>query len=161
RKRERDWYSFTAKKGDVYNIEVISERIGAPNDMRLVLRNPATKADVVDLDDSNEPPNLQFFTRNSDPPAYRFTVPADGKSQLLLRSPHGDTLAGPHCSYRVRVPPDLPDYRLVVMPGDYHRPESCQVLQGGYQAWTVFAWRQDGFNGPISLGVDGLPPGVT
>ena len=26
---DRDWYAFTAKKGDVYNIEVLSDRLGA------------------------------------------------------------------------------------------------------------------------------------
>src|SRR6185295_6589661 len=32
KKRDRDWYAFTAKKGDVYMIEIFSHRIGAPTD---------------------------------------------------------------------------------------------------------------------------------
>ena len=34
--RDRDWYAFTAKKGDVYNIELLSGRLGAPTLMVLV-----------------------------------------------------------------------------------------------------------------------------
>ncbi|HZT81179.1 MAG TPA: hypothetical protein VFA26_13185 [Gemmataceae bacterium] len=161
KRRERDWYGFTAKKGDVLMIEAISDRLGSPNDLRLVLRNPAAKADVVDLDDASEPLNVKFFHRSADPPAYRFVVPADGNYQLLVMSTHGDTLAGPHCTYRVRITPEQPDFRLVVMPGDYHRPEACQLLQGGHQAMSVYVWRRDGFNGPVTLTIDGLPPGVT
>ncbi len=31
KRRDRDWYAFTAKKGEAINVEVISERLGAPD----------------------------------------------------------------------------------------------------------------------------------
>ncbi len=37
---DRDWYVFSAKKGEVYMIEVFSQRLGAASDMFLSLRNP-------------------------------------------------------------------------------------------------------------------------
>src|SRR5207247_8591253 len=43
KKKDRDWYSFTAKKNDVYNIEVFSDRLGAPTDMYLVLDRKSTR----------------------------------------------------------------------------------------------------------------------
>jgi hypothetical protein len=161
KRRDRDWYVFSAKKGEVYNIEVLSHRLGAATDMRFVLRNPAAKADIIDSDDNPDMLNPKLFTRTDDPPVYRFVVPADGKYQLMLACTHGDTLAGPRQYYRVRVTPDQPDFRLVIMPPANYTPEGGQLLQGGSMAYTVFAWRGDGFNGPISLSVEGLPKGVT
>ncbi len=161
KKRDRDWYQFTAKKGDVFNIEVISDRLGAPTDMYFLLRNPATKADIVEGDDNPEGLNPKFFARTDDPAVYRFVVPADGKYQLLVASRLADTLADPRHVYRVRLTPDRPDFRLVVMPADFYRPDSCTLLQGSNECFSVFAWRQDGFNGDIALTVEGLPAGVT
>src|SRR5262249_28398708 len=161
KKRDHDWYVFAAKKGEVYNIEVLSHRLGAATDMRFVLRNPATKADIVDSDDNPDAINPKFFTRTDDPPVFRFVVPADGKYQLMLMSTHGDTLAGPRQFYRVRITPDVPDFRLAIMPNDDYQQCSGQLLQAGNQCYTVFAWRNDGFNGPIALTVEGLPRGVS
>jgi hypothetical protein len=161
KKRDRDWYSFTAKKGDVYNIEVISDRIGAPTDMYFVLRNPATKSDIIEVDENQDTFSLKFFARTDDPAVYRFTVPADGQYQLLVASRLGDTVADTRHLYRVRITPDHPDFRLVVLPPDYHRPDGSVIDQGGNLALTVLAWRQDGFNGDIALSAEGLPKGVT
>jgi hypothetical protein len=161
KKRDRDWYSLTVKKGDIYNVEVLSDRIGAPTDMKMVLRNPATKSDIVELDDSAEPVNPRFFARSRDPGVYRFVAPADGKFLLMVTSLAADKEAGPREYYRIRITPDLPDYQLIIMPPDNFRPDSCCLMQGGSQNFTIFALRQDGFNGEIAVTVTGLPNGVT
>jgi hypothetical protein len=140
---------------------VLSHRLGATTDMRFVLRNPAAKADIVDSDDNPDMLNPKFFTRTDDPPVYRFVVPADGKYQLMVTCTHGDTLFGPRQLYRVRITPDQPDFRLAVMPPDDYQHDSARLFQGANQYYTVFAWRNDGFNGPITLTAEGLPKGVT
>jgi hypothetical protein len=162
KKRDRDWYAFSAKKGETYTIEVLSERLGAPTDMYFTLWNPAAKQQVVEMDDNADTlTRVKFFTRSDDPPPYRFTVPADGKYQLLVSSRDADTRASPRLLYRVRITPDQPDFRLIVMPPSGYRPDSGRLLQGGEEYFTVLVWRQDLFNGPIALDVEGLPPGVT
>jgi hypothetical protein len=158
---DRDRYVFTAKKGEIYNIEVLSHRLGAATDMRFVLHNIAAKADIIDSDDNPDAINPKFFTRTDDPPVYRFGVPADGKFQLMVMSTHGDTLAGPRQFYRVRITPDVPDFRLFAMPPANYRNDCTQLHQGGNQMITVYAWRRDGFNGPITISAEGLPKGVT
>src|SRR5262249_44632746 len=70
KKRDRDWYVFSAKKGEIYNIEVLSHRLGSATDMRFVLRNLAAKADIIDSDDNPDMLNPKFFTRTDDPPVY-------------------------------------------------------------------------------------------
>jgi hypothetical protein len=162
KKHDRDWYSFSAKKGEIYNIEVFSDRLGCQTDMYFVVQNPATKQVLADLDDNPDSlARLKFFTRNEDPPPFRFVVPADGKYQLLVSSRDADVRAGPRQYYRVRITPEQPDFRLIVMPPADGRPDACRLLQGGEQFFTVLVWRLDGWNGPINLTADGLPAGVT
>lgn len=43
----------------------------------------------------------------------------------------------------------------------YDTPDTVNVAAGGNEAFTVLAFRDDGFNGDIELSVEGLPPGLT
>jgi hypothetical protein len=164
KRRDRDWYVFTAKKGDVYSIEVQSQRLGAPTDMFMAIYNGTGKTvtEMAQLDD--DPQTLstnRLYTLTRDPPTYRFAAPADGKYYVLVYSHLGDTLAGPEHVYRLRIAPERPDFRLIVMPPDSYRPDTCILNQGGNRNYTVFAQRMDGFKGEITLTAEGLPAGVT
>ncbi len=162
KRRDRDWYAFTAKKDTVYTIEVYSDRLGAQTDMYFVLRRADNKQELADLDDNPDVlSQVQFFNRSDDPPAYRFVVPENGKYQLLVASRDADSRASPRLFYRVRITAEQPDFHLFVMPAEGLRPDSCCVLQGGNENYTALVWRQDGWNGPVTLTVEGLPTGVT
>jgi hypothetical protein len=161
KKRDRDWYVFEAKAGQVLNIEVFSERLGAPTAMYLVVQNAQTKAAIFESPDNPDIVSAKFYARTDDPAPYRFTAPADGKYLLLVASRFADTIAGPRHLYRVRITPDQPDFRLVVTPAAQYRQDAPLLYQGGHCVLEVFAWRRDGFAGDIALTVEGLPPGVT
>src|SRR6185369_4627019 len=103
---------------------------------------------------------FQFFTRSEDPSRYRFVVPADGEYQLQVGTRQAEAQAGPRDIYKVRIAPEQPDFRLVVMPSSTFTPAGCVVGQGGHQAYTVFVWRLDSYQGEITLSADGLPEGV-
>lgn len=159
--KDRDWYVFEAKKGDVVMIETFSHRIGSPTDMYFVLRNLATKADITMQDDTTDALSPRFYTFNRDPAPFRFVVPADGKFHLMFANHTGDNYADPTHVYRVRLTKEQPDFRLFVMPADDNRPEACRLSQGGTHHYTVFAHRTDGYKGEILLTMEGLPAGVT
>ncbi|MBV9123066.1 MAG: PPC domain-containing protein [Planctomycetes bacterium] len=160
--RDRDWYSFTAHKGEIYSIEVYGERLGSATDLYFSLRNPATKQQFGEFDDNQETlDSSKFFTRTEDPPRFRFVVPADGTYQLLVASRDADTHPSPRLLYRVRLTPELPDFRLVAMPEGMLSSEADLVGAGGSQYYDVYVWRQDGWNGPLTLNAVGLPAGVT
>jgi hypothetical protein len=165
KRRDRDWYVFSAKKGEACNIEVFSNRLGAPTYMTITLRSAAAKTTneiySSPLNENMAAYTRQFYTRSEDPPVYRFVAPADGKYLLLVADRSADSHAGPRHTYRVRITRDQPSFHLVAMASDTNTPASATVFQGGNQALTVFAWRHDGFNGDITLSVEGLPPGVT
>lgn len=159
---DRDWYAFAAKKGEVLAIEAIGDRLGSPLDLYLALRDEATGKVLVEVDDGPPvAPASQFFTRTDDPAAYRFVAPADGRYRLMVASREAASQAGPRHVYRVRIAPERPDFRLVVMPRDRNAPADGVVGRGGRLDFAVHAWRKDGWDGPIRLTAEGLPPGVS
>ena len=85
----------------------------------------------------------------------------DGKYELLVRSQDGDVQASPRHIYKVVIAPEKPDFRLIVMPPDDHRPDAGRLYKGGNVYVSVLVWRQDGFAGPVTIAVEGLPAGVT
>jgi hypothetical protein len=162
KRRDRDWFSFAAKRGESWNFEVVSNRLGAPTYMTMLLRDAAGKSELYESP-LNENMNLlprKFFSRSEDPPAYRFTAPADGTYQLLVASRAGDTLFGARHTYAVRILRDEPDFRLVALSASSESPDAPTVPAGGHQAFTVIANRSGGFAGDVELSVEGLPAGV-
>ncbi len=157
--RDRDWYSFTAKKGQAFLIDILSDRQGAPTYPYFMLRND--KGFLKESDDNQDNFTTRFFLQTEDPQAFQFVTPEDGKYQLLVGSRLAGTVTGPRHFYRVRITPSQPDFRLVALATDEYRPDGTTVLAGGQQAFTIFALRQDGFADEIKLRVEGLPPGVT
>ncbi len=162
KKRDRNWYSFNAKKGDVLSIELYGDRLGSPIDLYAVLKSAGSKGNtIVELDDSTEQVPNQFFSRGVDPPRYQFKVPADGTYLLLVSSRGADIEASPRQQYRVRITPEKPDFRLVLMPSSPNAPDACIVRRGATQFFDAFVTRIDGFNEDITLTAEGLPQGVT
>lgn len=162
KQRARHWYSFKAKKGETYYIEAFGDRIGSPIDIYFVLRNARNNQVIAESNDNPESLHpFQFFTRSEDPARYRFAVPADGEYHLQVSSRQADAAASVRDIYMVRIAPEQPDFRLVLMPNAAVTPAGCIVNRGGHQAYSVFVWRLDGFNGAITLTAEGLPEGVT
>jgi len=115
--RDRDWYRFEVKKGQTYTIEVFGDRLGSPVDMYYTLRPANAKGPGTEYDDNPDILHpLQFYTRTEDPARQRFTAPADGSYLLQVSSREADLLAGPRYLYRLRIAPEQPDFRLIVMP---------------------------------------------
>jgi hypothetical protein len=161
KKGDQDWYVFSAKKGDVFSIEVFGERLGAPVDMQLAVYRADGGQKLVELDDSQENFLPQILTRTDDPPRYRFSAPADGRYQVAVTSSDAFVQSGPRHLYRLRITGERPDFRLVVMPPIVNALDACNVPRGGHQLFTVLVWRLDGFNGEIRLAAEGLPEGMS
>jgi hypothetical protein len=160
---DRDFYAFTAKKGDVFMIELFGDRIGTPADFYFVVRPATEKAGPInESDDGIEILHpQQFFTRSTDPVPFRFAVNEDGKYLVMVAARDGGTEFGPRHRYRLRVSPEHPDFRIVLMSKCDNLPDATVVRADGQQNLDVFVWRQDGFKGNVELSVSGLPAGVT
>ena len=175
--RDADWFSFHAKKGETYSIEVFSERLTLPTDPAVLVQHIGVDADgrekvrvVVDQDDAP----IRFANPPFDAPshdvAFQFTADADGTHRILVRDLYAGSNAHPRHVYRMKIGPPQPDFRLVATSRVLIEASSLwervlagtpTLLKGGAQPILVQAYRCDGFDGPITLSIEGLPPGVT
>jgi hypothetical protein len=168
-----DSFTFEAKKGQVYWIEVLSQRLGAPTDSLLVIQqvssNEAGEEQVKELkaiDDNGANVHGIAFNTASDDPLHRFAVPEDGTYRVVLRDLHSALRGDPRYVYRLSMREERPDFRLVslaespVNADTNPRPWTAALRKGGTATMNVLAIRSDGFNGEIQLTVEGLPSGV-
>jgi hypothetical protein len=161
---DSDWYSFNAKKGDQYLVEVIGQRGGTSADFFVSVRDGKDpKRDLSgELDDDSDSLHpFGFFTRTTDPPPYKFTAPEDGKYVVMVGCRESSVLYGPRTAYRLRISPARPDYRAVALPYCRHYQTGSSAWQGGTQAYDVYVQRIDGYTGAVTITAAGLPAGVT
>ncbi|MCA8989962.1 MAG: hypothetical protein KDA78_20115, partial [Planctomycetaceae bacterium] len=169
--RDLDWYQFEAKQGEVWSIEVYSERLGLPTDPAFLLQRLTTAesgeqqvSDIVFLDDlqeqnfNNRSGRHEFDMRTTDP-SYIFSVPADGTYRLMLKDGYGSVKTDPRLVYRLAIRKPAQDFRIVAVPGD--STGSLMLRKGGRDVVRVFVDRQDGFAGEIRVSATGLPSGVS
>lgn len=83
--------------------------------------------------------------------ALDFVAPADGEYIVRLSDVRGQY--GEEYVYRLLIHPPRPDFRVVMNPAHPNIPK------GGAVPITVECERYDGFNGPIEVRLEGLPPG--
>ena len=169
---DEDWITFDAKKGDVYTIEVISQRLGLVTDPSIVIQQVTTKppakegeepqitvSQLARVDDLTARVGGADFDARHDDPVYRFTAPADATYRVLLSDALSLLHSDPRNVYRLAIRPEKPDFRLVAVP--VGSQSSLLLRKGGRGLVQVVAFRRDNFQGEIQLTVTGLPAGVT
>lgn len=127
------------------------------------INTPVYRADILPAA-ANYPPNglpvFRLTWRNDDGgPGYgadsmlNFVAPVDGDYILHLKDVRG--MEGQDYAYRLTIRDANPDYRLAA------DPENPNIPRGASVPITVRADRQAGYEGPITLQVEGLPTGIT
>jgi hypothetical protein len=127
------------------------------------INTPAYRAEMLSADAKFPPNGLPVFHltwRNDDGgPGYEadskldFVALQDGDYILHLKDVRD--LGGPDYAYRLTIKGASPDFRLEA------DPENPNIPRGGSVPITVVADRQPGYEGPIDIQVQDLPPGVT
>ncbi len=170
-----DAFEFDGKKGDVWWIEVASQRLGLPTDplvvVQRVTKNGATEklADFAELTDIANPISGTPYDAGSADVLGKIDIKEDGIYRLLLRDQLGGTRSVAHHIYRLIVRKAAPDFALVAWafdtangPNYAQAPSRPIALRGGgTMALQVVTLRRDGFDGDIDLVAEGLPAGVT
>ncbi|MCA9172976.1 MAG: PPC domain-containing protein [Planctomycetales bacterium] len=164
--RDVDWYTFDAKAGDDFWIEVYSHRLGVPTDPLLVVlrveKNEAGEEKITQLgwvDDGGRREGGHEFDERSHDPLFHFSAPADGTYRVLVRDGYATLVSDPRLVYRLAIRQAKPDFRLAAVPTD--SSGAVFLRKGGREAIRVIAYRQDGFDGEIRVSASGLPGGVT
>jgi len=174
-KADVDLFQFDAKAQQVLWIEVLGQRLGDGADPYLTLdqvtvndkgEESLKRIAAADDEGTNLLPNV--FDTIHDDPVYKFTVPADGTYRLAVRDRYAASRGDPSLVYRLSIREETPDFRLVTVPLMPSAPNQRQsqtwsvgLRRGDNVAVAVLVLRRDGFQGDVTIRVEGLPPGVT
>lgn len=179
-----DVFEFEAKKGEVWWVEVASERFGLPTDPSILVQHVARTGDAEKLTDVAEFSDIPSPVKVSsngyayDGPPYnagsadilgKLEIKEDGLHRLQLSDLFGGTRNDPKNVYRLVIRKAAPDFAVVAWAlhmelrnGDRNAVSKPLALRGGAtMALEVVAIRRDGFDGDIDLAMEGLPEGVT
>jgi hypothetical protein len=132
--KDRDYYEFSAKKGERLVFSGRTRSIGSPSDLFLRLYN-AAGAQLAEAEDAG-----------ADEGAINFTFPEDGVYRLMAEDLLGR--GGPEHVYRIDIAPYQPGFSLAL------EAEKFDAPQGGVFVAKVTSARRD-YNGPITLSVAG------
>jgi hypothetical protein len=145
-----DVFAFEGRSGDSIVVEVRARRLHSPLDSMVRLTDATGK--MVALNDDHEDLASGPNTHQAD--SYLMArLPSDGSYRVWLSDTSGQ--GGSDWTYRLRMSAPRPDFELRVV------PSSLGVKTKSTGALTVYAMRRDGFAGPIQLGLENLPPGLT
>ncbi len=174
-----DAYEFSAKKGDLLSIEVVSQRMGFKADPAVLVQQGNTSADgkvtwgdIKELDDEAKNVGGTVIDAATNDLTHNFTAPIDGKFRVVVRDLYGDSRSDPRLIYRLIVRKPRPDFRLAVFANAYagfkdngngnaYKPIGTFLRAGETGIVTIMAERRDGYTGPILVRAEGLPAGVT
>lgn len=179
-----DVFEFTAAKGDVWWVEVASERLGRPTDASVIVQQVVGEGseqkvtDVAEFTDIAAPIRPSSNGYAYDGPPYdggspdiigKLEIPQDGRYRLQLTDLFGGTRNDKRNVYRLVIRKAAPDFAVAawglhmeLRNGDRNALSKPLALRAGMtMALEVVAVRRDGFDGDIELVMDGLPDGVT
>ncbi len=143
-----DCFKFKGKKGQTFDIHCYARRLGSPLDSVMTL-SAAGGGAVAANDDSGGPDSY-----------FRYTFPDDRELVLSVTDHLGK--GGPNYFYRVEFTPVAPVAVVSIPKVALYSQErqTVTVPRGGRMAVLMNVSRQN-FGGEVSIGVDGLPAGMT
>lgn len=175
---DEDWVAFDGKQGEVWWIEVFSERLGLPTDPSLVVeqvtlneKGDESTKEIQSADDGGGSIGGPGYDTSTNDPAYRLVVPSNGTYRVMVRDLYSTDRADPRHVWRLAIRREAPDFRLIAAPrppGSNPDPKqnppavgNVFLRKGGHAPVQIHAFRRDGFGGAIELSVEGLPQGVS
>ncbi len=169
--RDVDVFKFHASKGEVWWIDVTSERLGLPTNPRAVVQ--LGDKVMLELNDSAPVPGMPDFDGSHLDPVGRLEVKEDGDYTLFLRDL--DNIQPDHSRrYRLSIRKAAPDFALVAFaaPPTDNKPGkdfsgavitvwNHNVRPGSVMPVKVVVLRRDDFADDIRLSAENPPPGLS
>jgi hypothetical protein len=172
-----DWFEFSATKGEIYIIEVVSHRLGLPVDAIMLVQKAVTAEDgevtvsaVVSVDDPSDRNGRigQEFDATTDDPIYRFSAPDDATYRIRITDQFSRTRDDPRLQYELRIRPENPQ---LILTADIKQIKTANaneikvyspvLRKADSLLINVRVQRIEGLASPVTVSVEGLPPGVT
>ena len=150
-----DCYAFEAQQGDRLTFAVVARAVHSPLDacLRILDEKGAVLIENDDASDKTGNSDCRNEITYPDPRIVDWTVPAAGRFVVEIRDTH--LRGGERYTYFLEARPRQPSFYLEL------DTDKTILAPGVTSPLFVRAFRKEGFAGPISLTIDGLPPGVT
>jgi hypothetical protein len=181
-----DVFEFQATKGEVWWVEVASERLGLKTDPSVLIQRvqkngtAETVTDVAELEDIPSPMKMGTYiaaATYTGPPHEagspdvlgKFEAKEDGLYRLQLRDLIRGSRREAEGAYRLIIRKANPDFAVAawaahqrLRQNDFGTLSKPIALRAGTtMAFEVVTVRRDGLDGEIEIGMENLPPGVT
>jgi len=151
---DADWYSFTAKKGDSYAVDLLCERLELPGDPYVIVFDSKGN-EIAAFDDHGI--NFNALAQANRDPIGVLKIPADGQYKLFVQERYRN--GGARYQYVLKITNVVPDFYPVVFHETPNEPTCPCVRQGG-SAFYEFCLNRRNYAGPVVIEAEGLPPGV-
>ncbi len=164
-------FQFTAKKGEVFQLDVASDCLGENSDALLSIYKvtPAEGgpklARLTEQDDAPPAGTPPYRIVRRDP-SLRWEVPEDATYRLAIRDQLATTpaTAGRKFVLSIRKPQPALDIMAAwlypIAAQAQARPIGNNLLPGGSAAIRILIGRAEGLTGPVEVRCEGLPPGI-
>lgn len=143
-----DFFRFTARKGQVFDVECYARRIHSPVDPVMHIYKPDNGV-LASNDDSRGPDSYA-----------RITIPADGEYKVRVTDLLGQ--GGPDFIYRIELTPVTPTLSLgIPRVARYQQDRQRIYVPRGGRFATVLSASRANFGGELELVNPELPAGIT
>ena len=168
--RTPERFKFTARKGEVWWIDVVSERLGMKTNPRVIVQHAGK--DVLELNDGSVLPGLPDYDGNHLDPTGKLEIKEDGDYELTIRD-LSRVVNQNQRRYQLLIRKPAPDFRLIAIPvppsdnkpgKDFNGPVvkvwNHNIHRGEVMPVKIIIERTDGFDGEIKLSASELPAGI-
>lgn len=169
-KQDQDVYEFDAKKGDRYQIDVRSHRLGYGTSPLVVverLEAEGKATQVLELAAPHDAGERSFPLRAWDPQGW-LEIRKNARYRLTISDLFNGTRNRAGLLYELRIRPPSPGFRAFsVSQSTLHRNlnrrakvESSVILPGQVLPFRIRLRRMDGFSGPVKVSAGTVPKGI-
>jgi len=155
RERDADWYDFETAEAGPYTFEVYCERLGGRADPYLVVMD-SKGARVTELDDFG--PRVNAFDGHLRDPSGQVNLVGKTKYRVLVQDRY--RRGGARSQYVLTIKRAQPDFFAAAIHSQNPGPGGTTVRTGGAAHLDIILLQSGGFNGPIAVTAEGLPPGL-
>jgi hypothetical protein len=152
---DADWFTFEAKAGDTYAVDLLCERLDLPGDPFVIFFD-AKGNELTSFDDHGI--NFNSLAQFNRDPIGTFRAPANGSFRVLVQERYGK--GGPRYQYVLRLTKVVPDFFPVVFHETASDP-TCPLVGRGGSAFCEICLNRRDLSGPVIVEAEGLPKGVS
>ncbi|MCA9222722.1 MAG: PPC domain-containing protein, partial [Planctomycetales bacterium] len=153
--RDADWYQFTVTEDGAHYFDVYCERIAGRADPYLVIVDDRGNR-VTELDDFGH--RINAFDGHLRDPSQSVNLSKDRQYRVLVQDRY--QRGGARYQYVLAVRRAEPDFFAATIHRTNPNPGGANVFKGTATYLDVVIHQAGGYNGPVTLTAENLPPGM-